>query len=46
MKDDIEARRKSALSTMPEGLEKRLTEGEFVDLISYLVSLKAQRSNK
>lgn len=44
MKDDIDSRRKSVLSTMPEGLEKRLTEDEFVDLISYLVSLKAQRS--
>jgi hypothetical protein len=28
---------------MPEGLEKRLTEDEFVDLISYLASLKEQR---
>jgi putative heme-binding domain-containing protein len=29
-----------AVSAMPEGLEKRLTEQEFVDLIAYLVSLK------
>jgi putative membrane-bound dehydrogenase-like protein len=28
------------VSAMPEGLEKRLTEQEFVDLIAYLVSLK------
>ena len=25
---------------MPDGLESRLTEQEFVDLIAYLVSLK------
>lgn len=41
VKVDIEARRKSTLSPMPEGLEKALTEDEFVDLVSYLVSLKA-----
>ena len=29
---------------MPEGLEKRLTEEEFVDLISFLVSLKEVRA--
>jgi putative membrane-bound dehydrogenase-like protein len=29
-----------AVSAMPDGLEKRLTEQEFVDLIAYLVSLK------
>jgi hypothetical protein len=28
---------------MPEGLEKRLTEDEFVDLISFLVNLKEPR---
>ena len=28
---------------MPDGLEKRLTEDEFVDLISFLVNLKAGR---
>ncbi len=39
-KADIAAQRAVALSTMPEGLEKRLTEQEFVDLIAYLVSLK------
>ena len=39
-KADIAAQRTVALSTMPEGLEKRLTEQEFVDLIAYLVSLK------
>jgi putative heme-binding domain-containing protein len=30
----------SPLSTMPEGLEKRLTEDEFVDLIAFLAGLK------
>jgi hypothetical protein len=28
---------------MPDGLEKRLTEDEFVDLISFLVNLKEMR---
>src|SRR5262249_33729382 len=40
---DIEAQQKQAVSTMPEGLEKRLTEQEFVDLISYLADLKEPR---
>jgi putative membrane-bound dehydrogenase-like protein len=37
---DIEEQTKSPISTMPEGLEKRLTEDEFVDLVSFLVNLK------
>lgn len=40
---DIEETQKRLVSTMPEGLEKRLTEDEFVDLISFLVNLKEQR---
>jgi putative heme-binding domain-containing protein len=40
---DIEEQRKQAGSAMPEGLEKRLTEDEFVDLIAYLASLKEPR---
>jgi putative heme-binding domain-containing protein len=40
---DIEEQKKQAGSTMPDGLEKRLTEDEFVDLMSYLVSLKEPR---
>jgi putative membrane-bound dehydrogenase-like protein len=40
---DIEEQKKQAGSAMPEGLETRLTEDEFVDLISYLVSLKEVR---
>lgn len=40
---DIEEQQKTPVSTMPDGLEKRLTEDEFVDLISFLVSLKARQ---
>jgi putative membrane-bound dehydrogenase-like protein len=43
-KADIEERQVSPLSTMPEGLEKRFTEEEFVDLIEFLVSQKAARA--
>ncbi len=43
MKKDIEEQTKQTISTMPEGLEKRLTEDEFVDLISFLVNLKEPR---
>jgi putative membrane-bound dehydrogenase-like protein len=39
-KADIEDRQPQAQSTMPDGLEKRLTEDEFVDLIAFLVSQK------
>jgi putative heme-binding domain-containing protein len=45
-KEQIETRQSSALSTMPEGLEKRLTEQEFVDLIAYLMSLKSESESK
>jgi putative membrane-bound dehydrogenase-like protein len=44
-KADIEGRGKSTVSPMPEGLEKALAEDEFVDLVSFLVSLKAERKN-
>jgi putative heme-binding domain-containing protein len=37
---DIEELRPQPLSIMPEGLEKRLTPEEFVDLIAFLVSQK------
>ena len=37
---EIEAQTRQALSIMPDGLEKRLTSEEFVDLIAYLVSQK------
>ena len=39
-KAEIEEQAGSPLSTMPEGLEKRITEKEFVDLIAFLASLK------
>ncbi len=40
---DIEEQQASPLSTMPEGLEKRLSEAEFVDLIAFLVSQQQGR---
>jgi hypothetical protein len=36
----IEEMKKHSGSTMPEGLEKRLSEEEFVDLIAYLAQLR------
>jgi len=43
-KADIDTLQPSPLSTMPEGLEKRVTEEEFVDLIAFLVSQKEARA--
>lgn len=37
-KTDIEEQRPQPVSTMPEGLEKRLSPEEFVDLIAFLIS--------
>jgi putative heme-binding domain-containing protein len=37
-KADIEEQQQSLLSTMPEGLEKRVSADEFVDLIAFLAS--------
>jgi putative heme-binding domain-containing protein len=42
-KDAIETQQPSTASAMPEGLEKRFTEDEFVDLIAFLVSQKETR---
>jgi putative heme-binding domain-containing protein len=42
-KKDVEEQRAQAVSTMPEGLEKRLTADEFVDLIAFLASQKDTR---
>jgi putative membrane-bound dehydrogenase-like protein len=39
----IEMTTKQPGSAMPDGLEKRLTEDEFVDLVSFLVSLKGRQ---
>lgn len=41
-KANILERRTLTSSSMPEGVEKRLTEQEFVDLIAYLVGLKVR----
>jgi putative heme-binding domain-containing protein len=43
-KEDIDERSRVNRSTMPEGLEKRLTRREFLDLVAYLVSLSATRA--
>jgi putative membrane-bound dehydrogenase-like protein len=39
-KAEIDMQQPSPVSTMPEGLEKRFTEAEFVDLIAFLTSQK------
>src|SRR5262249_20184452 len=44
-KADIEERGNSPLSTMPEGLEKRFTEEEFIDLIEFLATQKDVRAH-
>jgi putative heme-binding domain-containing protein len=42
-KTDIEQQQPSPVSSMPEGLEKRFTQDEFVDLIAFLMSQKESR---
>ncbi len=42
-RSDIDERRAGSVSTMPEGLEKRLSADEFLDLISFLLSQKEAR---
>jgi len=44
LKSEIEEQKPSSQSTMPDGLEKRFTEQEFVDLIAYFASLKESRA--
>lgn len=39
-KSEIDERVKQPRSTMPDGLEKRLTDREFLDLVTFLVSQK------
>jgi putative heme-binding domain-containing protein len=41
---DIQSRRESALSLMPEGLQAGMSRQEFTDVIEYLVSLKQPES--
>jgi putative membrane-bound dehydrogenase-like protein len=43
-KIDIEQRTALRRSIMPDGMEKRLTDGEFVDLLAYLLSQKRPQS--
>jgi putative heme-binding domain-containing protein len=43
-KTEIDEQQPSPISTMPEELEKRFTEEEFVDLIAFLVSQKQART--
>ncbi len=40
LRGNIDEQHPSAISSMPEGLEQRLTEAEFVDLIAFLASQK------
>lgn len=42
-KTDVEEQQPSLASTMPEGFEKRFSPDEFVDLIAFLISQKADR---
>ncbi len=42
-KTDIEEQQPSPLSSMPEGLEKRFTEEELIDLIAFLAGQKDVR---
>jgi putative membrane-bound dehydrogenase-like protein len=42
-KSDIEQQQPSPVSSMPEGLEKRFTPDEFVDLVAFLISQKEGR---
>ena len=44
VKADVEKQQPSPLSTMPDGLEKRFTEDEFIDLIAFLASQKEGRA--
>ena len=43
LKADIEEANPSPISTMPEGLEQRMTADEFVDMIAFLASQKEKR---
>ena len=45
-KDDIEARKRSDVSLMPNGLAEGLSPGDFADLIAYLETLKNVEVNK
>jgi putative heme-binding domain-containing protein len=40
LRDEIEEMQVQPRSTMPDGLEKRLTDQEFLDLLAFLLSQK------
>ena len=42
-KAEIEESTVQPISTMPEGIEKRLSDQEFVDLVAYLLSRRGGR---
>jgi putative membrane-bound dehydrogenase-like protein len=44
-KDDVQARKDTGLSPMPEGLHAGLSPQQFADLVSYLESLKASEKS-
>ena len=43
---DIDARSKSLVSLMPESLVAKLTEGELIDLVEYLTTLKKEEKKE
>ena len=43
MKSEIEEKSVQKISTMPDGVDKRLTQQEFIDLIEFLVSQRSTR---
>ena len=43
VKSEIEEQSLQRISTMPDGVDKRLTQREFIDLIAFLVSQRQVR---
>ena len=43
MKSEIEEQSVQKISTMPDGVDKRLTQQEFIDLVEFLVSQRSTR---
>ena len=43
IKSEIDEQSVQAISTMPDGIDKRLTQQEFIDLIAFLVSQRSAR---
>ena len=42
--DDVDERVRQLRSTMPDGLEKKLSDGEFLDLVTFLIGQKKNES--